>query len=56
MESSDIEQMDMDKETSCEGSEVYDSAIEDEFEQIIAMLDMDVEELTMEIENSHMKW
>ena len=56
MESSDLEQMDTDKEsalTSCEGSEVYDSAIEDDFEQTIAMLDMDIEELTIEIENSH---
>ena len=35
VESNDIEQMDTNKEsalTFCEGSEVYDSAIEDDFE------------------------
>lgn len=56
MESSDIGQMDIDEESFLpfsEDYETYDSAFEDDFEQTIAMLDMDVEELTIEIQNSH---
>ena len=49
-------QMEIDKESSLplyEDSEGFDSAFEDDFEQTIAMLNMDVEELMIEVQNSH---
>jgi hypothetical protein len=56
MESSVIEHMDMDEEGSlpfCEDNGAFHSAFEDDFEQTRAMLDMNVEEVTIEVENSH---
>ncbi|CAB4012198.1 Hypothetical predicted protein [Paramuricea clavata] len=56
MESSVIEHEDMDEEGSlpfCEDSGAFHSVFEDDFEQTLAMLDMDVEEVMIEVENSH---
>ncbi|CAB4043282.1 PREDICTED: uncharacterized protein LOC107328053 isoform X2, partial [Paramuricea clavata] len=56
MESSVIEHMEMDEDDSfafCEGDGAFHSAFEDDFEQTLAMLDMDVEEVMIEVENSH---
>ena len=56
MESSVIEHMEMDEDDSlafCEGDGAFHSAFEDDFEQTLAMLDMDIEEVMIEVQNSH---
>jgi hypothetical protein len=48
--------MEMDEDDSlafCEGDGAFHSAFEDDFEQTLAMLDMDVEEVMIEVQNSH---
>jgi hypothetical protein len=48
--------MDMDEEGSlpfCEDNGAFHSAFEDDFEQTLAMLDMDFKEVMIEVENSH---
>ncbi len=37
----------------CEGDQMYDSDFSADFEQTLAMLDMDVEEVMFEVQNSH---
>ena len=37
----------------CEGNEAHNLDSEDDFEQTLAMLDMDVEEVMIEVQNSH---
>ena len=56
MEGCGIEYMEVDKESSlplCEGNEAHNLDFEDDFEQPLAMLDMDVEEVMTEVQNSH---
>jgi hypothetical protein len=48
--------MDMDEEGSlpfCEDNGAFHSAFEDDFEQTLAMLDMDFKEVMIEVKNSH---
>ena len=37
----------------CEGDQMYDSYFSADFEQTLTMLDMDVEEVMFEVQNSH---
>ena len=56
MEESGAEYMEVDEESSlllCEGSEADDLDFEDDFQQTLTMLDMDVEEVMIEVQNSH---
>ena len=56
MESSGIEYIDTGKESLlplCEGDQMYDSDFSADFEQTLTMLDMDVEEVMFEVQNSH---
>lgn len=56
MEGSGIDYMEEDEESYlplCEGNEVYNLDFEGDFQQTLAMLDMDVEEVIVEVQNSH---
>ena len=56
MEESGAEYMDVDEESSlllCEGNEADNLDFEDDFQQTLTMLDMDVEEVIIEVQNSH---
>ncbi|XP_028410458.1 uncharacterized protein LOC114533071 [Dendronephthya gigantea] len=56
MESSDIEYMDTEEESSLpifQGDEVFSSGFIADFGPTLAMLDMDVEEVLFEVQNSH---
>ena len=56
MEESGAEYMEVDEESSlllCEGNEAANLDFEDDFQQTLNMLDMDVEEVMIEVQNSH---
>ena len=56
MEESGAEYMEVDEESSlllCEGNEADNLDFEDDFQQTLTMLDMDVEEVMIEVQNSH---
>ena len=56
MEGSGIGHMEVDEESFlplCEGNEAHNLDSEDDFEQTLAMLDMDVEEVMIEVQNYH---
>ena len=56
MEESGAEYMEVDEESSlllCEGNEADNLDFEDDFQQTLNMLDMDVEEVMIEVQNSH---
>ena len=56
MEESGAEYMEVDEESSlllCEGNEADNLDFEDYFQQTLTMLDMDVEEVMIEVQNSH---
>ena len=56
MEESGAEYMEVDEESSlllCEGNEADNLDFEDDFQQTLTMLDMDVEEVIIEVQNSH---
>ena len=48
--------MEVDEESSfllCEGNEAHNLDFEDDFEQTLTMLDIDIEEVMIEVQNSH---
>ena len=56
MEESGAEYMEVDEESSlllCEGNQAHNLDFEDDFEQTLTILDMDVEEVMIEVQNSH---
>ena len=56
MEENGAEYMEVDEESSlllCEGNEADNLDFEDDFQQTLTMLDMDVEEVMIEVQNSH---
>ena len=56
MEESGAEYMEVDEESSlllCEGNEADNLDFEDDFQQTLTMLDMDIEEVMIEVQNSH---
>ena len=56
MEESGAKYMEVDEESSlllCEGNEADNLDFEDYFQQTLTMLDMDVEEVMIEVQNSH---
>ena len=56
MEESGAEYMEVDEESSlllCEGNEADNLDFEGDFEQTLTMLDMGVEEVMIEVQNSH---